>query len=115
MPQRFNPASLFEGTYDLCGNRHTADIFDIAASNGLTPGNNRQRLEDRTRIPRRSLGVESGQIDLHLRPALKPPAISDLYEFETPALPVKLEHSQVPPYVICLNILPGKQSGELGH
>src|SRR5690606_33951385 len=92
--KHFDPAALFERTYDLGRNGHAAYVFDIATRDGLPPRDDGQRFKHCTRIFGRSHRIEAAEITLHFRPALEPPASGNLDEFEAAALPVELQQPQ---------------------
>src|SRR5690606_29369323 len=95
-----DPAALFQGAHNLSGDRDAANVFDVAARHGLTPGNDGQGLEYRPRIPGWTNRIQTTQITLHFGATLETPARSDADQFEPPVLPIELQQRQHAPQIV---------------
>ena len=90
----FNPAAIFKLLDDQTVHGHAANVFNITTRNGLTVGNDGQRLQRGTRVFGRLFGVQLIQIHPHFGAALKTPARSHLHQFHALEGPVLLQVQQ---------------------
>ncbi len=100
MPQDLDPATLLKGAHNLRGYRHAANIFDIAARDRLTPGNDGQGFKNGSRILGGPYGGETTQVPLHFGPTLEAPPCRDADELQPSVLPVQLKQRQQAPQIV---------------
>ena len=91
MTDHLHPAAIFELLDDETVHRHAANVLDVAARHGLTVGDDRQRLQRRTRVARWLLGMQPVEKLAHLGSALKAPAGGHRHQFHAALRPVELQ------------------------
>ena len=84
----FHPTTVFELFDQQRVDRHSPDVFHVAARNRLAVGDDGQRLERGAGVARRLFGVQPIQVLAHLGPTLKTPAAGHAHQFDTAAGPV---------------------------
>src|SRR5690606_18816926 len=100
-----NPLAFEQGLGDVAVDRHTAHILDLATSDGLTVGDQRQGLQQRTGIALRALLPEpanpGGETLTHLQAITR----GDFLEFEGTALAGLAQNFQRHPELLGLGPL----------
>src|SRR5574344_1194494 len=87
----FDPATVFELFDDLAAHGDAANVFNVAARDGLTVGNDGQRLQHRAAVARRLVGVQAIEVVAHFGAGLKTPARGHAHQLHTTALPLGLQ------------------------
>ena len=81
-----NPVALLQRAHDRRADRHAADLFDLAARDRLAIGDQRQRLQQRARIARRTLLPQARHDVGAARTNLDAPAARDLDQLDAARL-----------------------------
>ena len=92
MPDDADPVALLQRAHDRRADRHAADLLDLAAGDRLAVSDQRQRLQQRARIARRTLLPQARHHVGATRTNLHAPAARDLDQLDAARLVLGGEH-----------------------
>ena len=88
MADHAHPVALHQRLDDVRVDRHAAHGLDLGTRDGLTVGDQRQRLEERPRVALRAFGPQPRDLAAELRTHLQPEPARDLAQLDRPPLVV---------------------------
>ena len=110
----FDPATILQRLDDLGRDGHAPDLFNIAAGHGLAVRNDGQRLQDRTRILRRALGVQPLDVPGDVRRTLEAPAPCQRHQHHPAPFPFPAQLIEQGAQRICAHLkIVGKKLAQL--